>query len=211
MPRPLGAAMFKYAIGKPPEPNDGHFEELLKAVMLDKNFSPAKEIISCYMVGVTHNPAKHDYDGFGLINGKDRPIEVKPTTYWEEGKNRLRMKCAFADYNMERLAKDIAADVRMVVTGFSLERLVYGVAFDFNAPPFQQAMREKTEKLIQKGKGADAPKNHRVIPAPDVRDIMQIKDVEILYPSKDEIGILDVNKDAMTRDTYKFLKQRLDA
>ena len=204
--------MFDYAVGRTPDVNAKHFEELLEAVMLDKNFSSAKEIISCYLVGVSHNPEKHDYDGIGLINGKHRPVEVKPTTYW--GKGKLNMKCAFADYTEERLKRDIKADVYMVVTGFHFTRLLYGVAFDFNAPPFQQAMRDETESKTRKNKaGSSSGKgaNPRITPAPYVRAISQIKDVKILYPSKDDIGILDKHKDAMTGATYKFLKECLGA
>ena len=212
--RPLHAAMLDYALGLPPDPNYKHFEELLRIVMLDKNFSSAKEDISCYLANVIPNKEKHDYDGILRIGGKHRPVEVKPTTYWGGGKRRLNMKCAFADYNKERLERDIAANVRMVVTGFNGTRLIYGVAFDFNAPPFLNAMREQTESMTvknKKGNPSGRGVNPRIIPAPTVRDISQIKDVEILYPSKDEIGVLDDHKDAMTRDTYNFLKQRLCA
>ena len=202
--RSLGAVMYDYATGLTPQPTPKHFAQLLEMGMLDKNYSSAKEEISCYIVGANRNTEKHDYDGTILIKGVHRPVEVKPTTYWGRKGGELRMKCAFADYTEERLKRDIAEDVYMVVTGFDGTRLLYGVAFDFNAPPFLKAIRQQMDSVMATG-----TVGQRITPAPNISAIAQIENVEILYPSKAEAGILDKHKHAMTGATYKFLKARL--
>lgn len=192
--------LYNFAVDKPTAPSDVKYLQLIQMMMEDKNYSVAKEKITCYLAGVNHNPAKHDYDGSGLVDGENRVFEVKPTTYWG-GTGKLSMKCSFADYTEKRLVDDIKHNPIIVVSGFNLCRLIYAVQFDFNAKPFVDKMKQCLHSFEQDYKGK------RIIPAPNIRHIMQIpKDkVKVLYPPSMEV--IRENKKAMQGNVFKFFEE----
>ena len=201
--RPVEQDLYDYSVGNKPAPTDDKYKQLIEMMMTDKNYSVAKEKITCYLAGVNHNPAKHDYDGRGLVDGIMRPYEVKPTTYWGTPSSKLRMKCSFADYTDQRLRKDRKQKPIIVVSGFHLTRLVYAVSFDFNAAPFVGAM----EQYMQEHMEGDMYRGQRLIPAPDIRDIMKIPkdEVNVLYPSSMEV--IRKNETAMNGNVFKFFEE----
>lgn len=202
---PLECDLYNYSVGDNVAPTEDKYKQLLHVVMTDKNYSVGKEKVLCFLAGVNHNPAKHDYDGTKLVKGEARQIEVKPTTYW--GKTKLNMKCAFADYTEARFAEDRKVNPIMVVGGFDLHRLLYAVSFDFNSPPFLAAMAEAMHRDTEAAR--DTP-GRRLIPNPNIRAIEQIKDVELLYPGKSNRAVLDEHRYAMTNSVYDFINKLLD-
>lgn len=201
---PIEQDLFEFATGGKVEATEKKYAELLEMMMLDKNYSVAKEKLTCYLAGVNHNPAKHDYDGKALIDGKHRPIEVKPTTYWGGQGARLSMKCSFGDFTDKRFKRYREDDVSMVVSGFNKKTLVYGVQFDFNEEPFLNDIQEQMDKVKRTGKVGT-----RLIPAPNIKVISQIENVSILYPSRERRDILEKNRSSLNKHVYEFLMDRL--
>lgn len=204
---PLEQDLFEFAIGGKIDVTTDKYKQVIELMMMDKNYSVAKEKITCYLAGVNHNPAKHDYDGKAFRNGRHRPVEVKPTSYW--GKTKLSMKCAFGDYSMERFDRDKREDLLMVVAGFNRTRLIYGLEFDFNSKPFLDAIQAAIEKVIQAVKSGASRPGTRIIPSPSINVISQIENINILYPSSDEREVIEKNKDALNRQVYEFLMARI--
>ncbi len=196
--------LYHLATGGPLNATDEKYEQVLRIMMLDKNYSVAKEKVSCYLASVNHNPAKHDYDGKKLIDGVNRPVEVKPTTYWG-GTGKLSMKCSFGDFTQERFERYKEDDVFMVVSGFNRIDLVYAVTFSFNEKPFLDEIQKQMDKVI---KGDKRP-GTRIIPAPNVNAIAQIEEVNIIYPGPGDFDKIHKHKEAINSKVYQFFKQRL--
>ena len=199
---PLEEDLYKYAIGEEVSPTNAKYNALLEVVMTDKNYSVGKEKVMCFLAGVNHNPAKHDYDGVKIVRGVSRQVEVKPTTYW--GNAKLNMKCAFADYTPERFTEDKKVNPIMVVGGFNMHRLLYAVMFDFNSPTFVAAIKRDMDK---DKKAALAKPGRRFIPKPMCRDIEQIDNIELLYPPNK--SVLDANRHTMTGCAYNLITKLL--
>jgi len=205
---PLEQDLFEFATNGKIDFTAEKYEQVLKMMMTDKNYSVAKEIIACYLAGVNHNPAKHDYDGMALRNGRHRPVEVKPTTYWG-GKTKLSMKCAFGDYTMGRFERDKREDVLMVVAGFNRTRLVYGLEFDFNSKPFLDFIQAGIEKVTEAIRSQISKPGTRIIPSPAISVISQIENIRILYPSRENKELIEQNKDSLNTQVYEFLMKRI--
>ena len=118
-----------YALGKTVEHKRmaKNYLELIKLAMLDKNYSAAKEVITCHIAGYQHNQHKHDVDGYKYVGGDKMECEAKPKTYW--GTSPLSMACAFADMRKETYQGLKKRRVQIVSSGFNETQLLYGISF----------------------------------------------------------------------------------
>lgn len=187
--------LYDYAIGKQASSRVENYHELIKLALTDKNYSFAKEIITCYLAGYAHNPNKHDLDGHKIVDGQQVFCEVKPTAYW--GKVKLNMKCGFADFTASRLDEYTSKNPEVLVSGFDKHRLLYCIGFKFNCQPFRDKIAQDVDKITLLRSG------RRCTPAPTIAQIRRIDPTEIKrYYRADD---LDQYKHAISDGVYQLL------
>ena len=176
-----------------------NYLELIELAMLDKNYSAAKEIITCHIAGYQHNRHKHDVDGYKYIGGAKIECEVKPKTYW--GTSKLSMACAFADMRKDTYKELQKRKINIVSSGFNGIHLVYCVEFPFNSSSITAFMEKHFQKKFEGGRRSIPTFNHQAI-TPINAHLMQLH-----YPS--DKSILEKHKEAINRKVYGFLLKLL--
>jgi hypothetical protein len=176
--------------------------DLLTAYINDKNSSSLREFITVSIAGYKHNPKKLGYNGFkqaSEINGKPIHCEAKPvniqTDGYDEKKTKTKLNGAggFNDYTVERLQKDIKANLNMLSSGFVDGQLLYVLEFPFNA-----IVNRLKEQLPEVRKAGEYTRYANF----NFSHWNNFNEIKIIYINKDAIKI---NEKYFNKKFYCFL------
>ncbi len=133
--------------------------DLITVYMNDRNSSTLREFVTVTVAGYEHRETKIGYNGYrqSSLSG-ERPdfCEAKPRNIKTGGQTSRRLDGGgnFTDYTFERLEKDLAANPKILPSGFIDGRLIYLFEFPFRCETFVERIRHQLEKHFPNGRDA---------------------------------------------------------
>ncbi|TAN33059.1 hypothetical protein EPN28_03615 [Patescibacteria group bacterium] len=188
------------------------FNDLLTIYINDKNSSTIREFITITLAGYTHSNKKIGYNGFKQsvsIGGEFIACEAKPRNICTGDNNNRKTPRKldgggnFTDYTPERLKKDLAANLNILVSGFIDGQLIYILEFPFCNEGFTSCLKLKLKKRF-KNKSREKGTFLRSASF-GFRDYQNCKKLKIVYIN---VKALKDNRSNFNGKFYNFLTEK---
>lgn len=186
------------------------FIDLLTTYINDKNSSTIREFITVSIAGYTHNTNKIGFNGFKhTTSGKSIACEAKPKNIFSQDLtdylngtrktfHKLRGNGNFTDYTWARLAKDKAAHLHMLGSGFVDGKLLYLLEFPFKTPTFIQKLETQLHTMFPHG---DESGKYLRSATFSYKDFIADNQTKLVYHASD----ISNYQDYIVRDFYQTL------
>lgn len=198
-----------YLIGKSKDTLIAILVDLLTMYINDKNSSTIREFLTVTLSGYTHKEGKIGYNGYkqdSILKGEAIRCEAKPKNVDTHSKviRKLNGGGNFTDYTFERLKRDKAENLNMLISGFVDGKLIYILEFPFGYPKFIKRLKGQLSHRFSKGKdisgqflrSANFHYKHFI-------DCRKLRVIYIL-PQKE----LDQYRPYIVKDFYEFLEKK---